>query len=82
MLEDDFAAIPDPYFDVELLVSEPPRIASRLRFDCTPRGMLFGLAVNGRKVQFAENVFYEFVDGRIETVWSIIDKAAIESQLE
>ena len=43
--------------------------------------MLFGLPVNGRRVQFTENVFYEFLDGRIETVWSIIDKAAIESQL-
>ncbi|MCA1440382.1 ester cyclase [Ensifer sp. IC4062] len=82
MLEGDFDAIPDLYFDVELLVCEPPRVASRLRFDCTPRGVLFGLPVNGRKIRFAENVFYEFVDGRIETVWSIIDKAAIEPQLE
>ncbi|THK34572.1 ester cyclase [Ensifer sp. MPMI2T] len=82
MLEGDFDAIPDLHFDIELLIAEPPRIASRLRFDCTPRGMLFGLPVNGRKVRFTENVFYEFVDGRIHRVWSIIDKAAIESQLE
>lgn len=60
MLEGDFRAIPDLYFDVQLLVCEPPRIASRLRFDCTPPGILFGLPVNGRKVQFTENVFYEF----------------------
>jgi len=52
-----------------------------LQFDCTPIGELFGLAVNCKKVQFAENVFYQFLDGRIETVWSIIDKAAIEAQL-
>jgi len=32
-------------------------------------------------VQFTENVFHEFFDGRIANVWSIIDKAAIESQL-
>ncbi|MCA1407362.1 ester cyclase [Ensifer sp. IC3342] len=82
MLEGDFDAIPDLHFDVELLICDPPRVASRLRFDCTPKGMLFGLAVNGRKVRFTENVFYEFVDGRIHGVWSIIDKAAIESQLE
>jgi predicted ester cyclase len=82
MLEADFRAIPDLRFDIRLLISEPPRIASRLHFDCTPRGLLFGLAVNGRRVQFAENVFYEFLDGRIESVWSIIDKAAIESQLQ
>jgi predicted ester cyclase len=81
MLEGDFRAIPDLYFDIQLLVSEPPLIASRLRFDCTPRGVLFGLPVNGKKVQFTENVLYEFLDGRIENVWSIIDKAAIECQL-
>ena len=81
MLERDFRAIPDLYFDIRLLVSEPPCVASRLHFDCTPTGELFGLSVNGKKVQFAENVFYEFLGGRIETVWSIIDKAAIEAQL-
>jgi predicted ester cyclase len=81
MLEGDFRAIPDLRFEIELLVCEPPRVASRLRFDCTPTAMLFGLAVNGRRVQFAENVFYEFRDGRIATVWSIIDKAAIAAQL-
>lgn len=81
MLEGDFRAIPDLYFDIKLLISEPPRVASRLSFECTPTGTLFGLPVNGRKVQFAENVFYEFLDGRITNVWSIIDKAAIEAQL-
>jgi predicted ester cyclase len=81
MLEGDFRVIPDLYFDIQLLIAEPPRIASRLRFDCTPTGELFGLPVNGKRVQFAENVFYEFLDRRIANVWSIIDKAAIESQL-
>jgi predicted ester cyclase len=81
MLEGDFRAIPDLYFDVQLLIAEPPRIASRLQFNCTPAGVLFGLPVNGKKVRFSENVFYEFLDRRIETVWSIIDKTAIESQL-
>jgi len=81
MLEGDFRAIPDLHFDIELLVCQPPLVASRLRFDCTPVGMLFGLPVNGKRVTFGENVFYEFRDGRIADVWSIIDKAAIEAQL-
>lgn len=81
MLEGDFRAIPDLFFDIQLLICEPPRVASRLQFNCTPKGELFGLPINGRRVQFAENVFYEFLDGKIETVWSVIDKAAIESQL-
>ena len=62
MLEGDFRAIPDLYFDIHLLISEPPRVASRLSFDCTPKGILFGLHVNGKRVSFTENVFYEFRD--------------------
>ena len=81
MLEQDFRDIPDLRFDIELLISEPPRIAARLTFDCTPAGTFLGLAVNGRRVSFCENVFYEFRDGKIRQVWSIIDKAAIEAQL-
>ncbi|WP_186081740.1 ester cyclase [Burkholderia gladioli] len=81
MLERDFREIPDLHFEIELLVCEPPRIASRLHFDCSPIGTFLGLPVNGKRVAFTENVFYEFHDGRIRQVWSIIDKAAIERQL-
>lgn len=81
MLEGDFRAIPDLRFQIDLLICDPPRIASRLHFDCTPVGTLFDLPVNGRRVQFDENVFYEFAGARIERVWSIIDKAAIAGQL-
>lgn len=37
MLEENFAEIPDLHFNIELLVAEPPHIASRLHFNCTPR---------------------------------------------
>lgn len=81
MLEQDFRDIPDLRFHIELLVSDPPNIASRLAFDCSPRGTFLGLAVNGKRVSFAENVFYAFRNGKIAQVWSVIDKAAIEAQL-
>lgn len=81
MLASDFESIPDLHFQVQMLITEAPFIASRLVFDCTPKGELFGLHVNGKRVSFAENVFYRFRDGRIEQVWSVIDKAAIVSQL-
>jgi predicted ester cyclase len=82
MLERDFREIPDLHFDIQLLISDPPYIASRLGFVCTPKGMFLGLAVNGKRVSFTENVFYQFRNGKIEQVWSVIDKAAIEAQLE
>jgi predicted ester cyclase len=81
MLERDFKAIPDLYFNIHLLISEPPYVASRLQFDCTPKGELFGLHVDGKRVCFTENVFYEFRNEKIAQVWSVIDKAAIEAQL-
>ena len=82
MLEKNFEEIPDLFFKIDLLVSDPPTIASRLRFDCTPKGELFGLPVNGRRVTFTENVFYVFRENKIELVWSVIDKAAIGTQLQ
>jgi predicted ester cyclase len=82
MLERDCREIPDLRFVVELLAAEPPLVASRLRFDCTPAGTFLGLPVNGRKVSFSENVFYEFGGAKIKEVWSVLDKAAIEAQLQ
>ena len=81
MLERDFDEIPDLYFSIQLLISDPPYIASRLGFDCAPKGKFLGLAIDGRKISFTENVFYEFRDLKIVRVWSVIDKMAIEAQL-
>ncbi|WP_428925048.1 ester cyclase [Marinibacterium sp. SX1] len=81
MLEADVQAIPDLRFNIDMLMTDGPMVAARLLFDCHPVAELFGLAVDGRRVRFAENVFYEFREGRIARVWSVIDKAAIAEQL-
>ena len=81
MLERDFQDIPDLRFIVRLLTCEESMIASRLDFHCSPKGRFLDLPVNGRKVAFSENVFYAFRDGKIAEVWSVVDKAAIEVQL-
>lgn len=81
MLERDVLAIPDLRFNIELLVIEPPMVAARLRFDCSPRNIFLDLDIGGKRVSFTENVFYEFRNGKIANVWSVIDKSAIEAQL-
>jgi predicted ester cyclase len=81
MLERDFDEIPDLHFNIQILISEAPYIASRLTFDCSPRGTFLGLPINGKNVSFTENVFYEFRGEKIGKVWSVIDKPAIEAQL-
>ena len=81
MLVQDFQDIPDFRFNIQLLLSSPPFVAARLAFRCSPKAKFLGLSVNGRTLSFAENVFYEFRAFRIASVWSVIDKAAIEAQL-
>ncbi|GLZ45489.1 ester cyclase [Actinomycetospora sp. NBRC 106375] len=81
LLVGDVAAIPDLAFVVDLLVVRGDHVACRLAFDCTPRGEFRGLPVDGRRVSFAEHVFYRFADGRIAQVWSLIDTDAVRRQL-
>ena len=81
ILSKDSATIPDLHFNIQMLISDPPYVASRLGFDCTPKGTFLGLHVGGKRVSFTENVFYEFRREKIREVWSVIDKAAIEAQL-
>ncbi len=81
MLERDVAAIPDLRFVIALLVCDARTVAARLVFDVTPTGLLFDLPVNGRRVRFTENVFYEVEARKIRRVWSLIDTDAIAAQL-
>ena len=81
MLVEDFGNIPDLRFNIELLACSPPLVAARLGFRCSPKGSFLGLHIDGRQVSFAENVFYEFKRSKIASVWSVIDKTAIEAQL-
>ncbi|MBB5223226.1 putative ester cyclase [Amaricoccus macauensis] len=81
MLVRDFEDIPDLHFEPAIILAEPPLVAARLTFNCTPRATFLGLPVNGRRVVFVENVFYQYQDTRISSVWSVIDKAAIEAQI-
>ena len=81
MLIGDFNQIPDLRFHIAQLVAAPPHLAVRLAFACTPKGQFLSLPVNGRRIAFAEHVFYEFRAEKIAAVWSVLDKSAIEAQL-
>ena len=81
MLERDFEEIPDLHFAAQMLMCDPPFIGCRIVFQCAPKGIFFGLPINGKRVKFSEHVFYKFHENKIIEVWSVIDKAAIEAQL-
>jgi len=81
MLAANYQDIPDLRFVIELLVADTATVASRLYFNCKPKAEFKGLQVNGRRIEFHENVFYKYRNGKITEVWSVIDKAEIEKQL-
>lgn len=81
MIAGDAAAIPDLFFDARIIVADGTRVACRILFECTPQATFLGFTPDGRRLTFAEHVFYEFRDGRIAAVTSMIDRAAIAAQL-
>jgi predicted ester cyclase len=81
LLAADLEAIPDLFYDARLIVASGERVACRLVFECTPRAEFLGFTPNGERLTFAEHVFYDFRDGRIAAVTSMIDRYAIQTQL-
>jgi predicted ester cyclase len=77
----DVTAIPDLIFDAHIIVASGDQVACRLVFDCIPQQEFLGFSPNGKRLIFAEHVFYRFRDGRIAAVLSLIDRAAIAAQL-
>ena len=50
MLERDFLEIPDLHFNIQLLISDPPYVASScLEFDCSPEGRIPAVCKNVRE---------------------------------
>jgi predicted ester cyclase len=86
MIKASFIAAPDLFFTVDKLVTsedgETETIAARICFDVTPISTFLGLEATGRRVQFAEQVFYRLRDGKIDEVWSLIDTNLVKKQLE
>jgi len=80
MLEADVQAIPDLRFVPQILVADDRFVSCRLAFDCTPQHPFCGFEATGRRVSFAENVFYRFDGAKIAHVWSVIDRDAIALQ--
>jgi predicted ester cyclase len=78
----DISAIPDLVFDARIVVTDGERVACRLVFECTPQDEFLGFTPSGDRLRFAEHVFYQFHEGRIAAVSSLIDRWGIAAQLD
>jgi predicted ester cyclase len=81
LLAADVRNIPDLHYDVRILVAGPGHVACRIWFDCTPQQRFLGIDAGGRRVSFAEHVFYRFRANRIAAVWSLIDVDGVRRQV-
>ncbi|RKF84241.1 hypothetical protein GcM1_133001 [Golovinomyces cichoracearum] len=74
-------AAPDFKIRVQLLVVEGTTIATRFLVSCTPRSQFKGYPSNGKRIEYAEHVFYHLEGGKISEVSALIDVEAIKRQL-
>ncbi|KAI1375373.1 SnoaL-domain-containing protein [Hypoxylon crocopeplum] len=75
IVEDTLAAIPDLHVDIHTMIidEEKQRLAVWLEFTGTPARDYAGLAANGRAVRFTEHATYQFVNGKIQRIWGVMD---------
>ncbi|KAI1384128.1 SnoaL-domain-containing protein [Hypoxylon trugodes] len=75
IVEDTLAAIPDLHVEIETLIAdeESQRVAVWLKFTGTPIKEYGGLVANGRSVGFTEHATYQFVNGKIQRIWGVMD---------
>jgi len=78
------AQVPDLHFVPAMMIAQDNILAVRIEFNnVTPiDGYLGHRNPDGRSISFCENVFYQFKDGKIEQVWSVVDEKGIERQLK
>ncbi|KAK7733981.1 hypothetical protein SLS53_007976 [Cytospora paraplurivora] len=83
LMQDAQDASPDIIFHVaDLIVDEERQIlAARLEFTGTPVRTWAGVEPNGKGVDFSEQVFYWFEEGRICSVVSVVDMDAYRKSM-
>lgn len=84
LIQESISAIPDLHFAISTLITDESqqRVAARLEFTGTPvTEAVAGLVPNGNSVHFSEHVTYQFVDGKISRVWSMVNWDEARRQL-
>lgn len=78
MIESSFEEIKGLHFTIERLIVDTgkQRVAARLGFTGVPSKEFRGIPPTGNSVRFSEHAFYQFQQGRIKQVWSLLDLEA------
>ena len=74
-------AFPDFSVDVEDLIVEDNKVASRVRFSGTHKGEFLGIPATGNKVDFPVIDILAFRDGKATDHWAVTDQLTMLTQL-
>lgn len=83
LIDKGISALPDLQFDILESVADQDtqRIFVRLEHHCTPVKEFAGLVPNGKATKFVEHTIFQFEDGKISRMWSIVDWEAARRRL-
>ncbi|RKF57451.1 hypothetical protein OnM2_074049 [Erysiphe neolycopersici] len=74
-------AASDFHISVQKLVVEGPTVATRFLVTCTPEKQYMGYPPNGKRIEYAEHVFYRFNGTKCCEISALIDIRAVKRQL-
>jgi predicted ester cyclase len=75
------AALANYTCEIEELLEDGPRAASRMRFSGLHRGPLFGIPATGRQIAWSGAAFFETDGTRITALWVLGDVDSVKCQL-
>ena len=76
------AAYPDRQIEIDDMIAENDRVATRLTFRGTHQGTFRGIAPTGRTVQFSANRVYRIDGGKFVQTWAVVDIFSLIAQLQ
>lgn len=75
-------AFPDLQIEIEDMIAQNDRVATRLTFRGTHRGPFRGSEPTGRAVEFTAIRMYRIADGKVVQTWANVDVLGLIGQLQ
>ncbi|MEW1847750.1 ester cyclase [Nonomuraea angiospora] len=71
------SALPDLRFDIEDLIAEGDRVASRWTLRGTHEGDFFGFPPTGKPLEVRACVIFRMENGKVAEIWPVIDSGSL-----
>ncbi|GAA0388497.1 ester cyclase [Microbispora corallina] len=72
------SAMPDLHFDIEDMIAEGDRVATRWTLRGTHEGDFFGFPPTGRPVEVRACVVFRMEDGKVAEIWPVVDASSLQ----